>query len=338
MNLQQLRAVRETVRHGFSLTQAAEVLRTTQPSVGRQIRGLEDDLGIDLFTRWGGRLTGLTPHGMAVLPFIEQLLLIEDQLRITVDDIAVKGNRELKVAATQSLAQYALPPALFAFKASYPGVVVKLHQNSAHEVGQMLLHGEADVGIATEAIAQFDNLVVLPCDTWTHTVIVPPGHPLDDGQPLTLQRLATFPLITYEPGCCGRGHIDQAFRRAGILADVVLSATDAEVIKTYTRLGMGVGIVASLAFDASHDAPLKQLDASHLFAINVTHLAIRRGAPLRPHVYDFICTFASSLTREIVEHALSRPAETVDDNPRVLFTGEWAIDGALQGVQNPPAI
>lgn len=307
MNFQQLRSVREAVRQGFNLTVVADVLHTSQPGVSRQIRELEEELGIDIFVRAGKRLTGLTPPGATVLPIIERLLQEADNLKRAGDDFAAQGRGTLTIAATHSQARYALPPAVRDFSAAHPHVELRLHQGSPRQVAELLLSGEADIGVATEALASYPELVALPCYQWTHSVIVPQGHALAEdarrGVPLTLAALARFPIITYEPGYTGRSHIDEAFQRAALPLKVVLSAMDADVIKTYVELGMGVGIIAAIAHDEQRDAALAALDARHLFASNMTRLAIKRGAFLRSYVYGFISTFAAPLTRELVDRA-----------------------------------
>ena len=307
MNFQQLRSVREAVRQGFNLTVVAEVLHTSQPGVSRQIRELEEELGVEIFVRAGKRLTGLTPPGATVLPIIERLLQEADNLKRAGDDFAAQGCGTLTIAATHSQARYALPPAVRDFSAAHPHVELRLHQGSPRQVAELLLSGEADIGVATEALASYPELVALPCYQWTHSVIVPQGHALAEearrGVPLTLAALARFPIITYEPGYTGRSHIDEAFQRAALPLKVVLSAMDADVIKTYVELGMGVGIIAAIAHDEQRDAALAALDARHLFASNMTRLAIKRGAFLRSYVYGFISTFAAPLTRELVDRA-----------------------------------
>ena len=305
MNFQQLRSVREAVRRGFNLTEVANALHTSQPGVSRQIRELEDELGIELFVRVGKRLTGMTEPGGQVLPIIERLLADADNLRNASKDFSEHGVGPLSIAATHSQARYALPAAVRDFRQLYPQVTLSLHQGSPRQVADMLLSGEADIGIATEALAQYEQLVTLPCYRWTHSVVVPPGHALLDGEPLTLQRLARFPLITYDAGYTGRSHIDEAFDREGLSPSIVLSAMDADVIKTYVELGMGVGVVASIAYDEDRDRNLKAIDAGHLFAVNMTRLAFKRGSFLRSHVYGFIETFAPPLTRKVVEQASS---------------------------------
>lgn len=312
MNFQQLRSVRETIRRSFNLTEVAAALHTSQPGVSRQIRELEDELGLQIFVRAGKRLTGLTPPGEAVLPIVERLLHEAENLKRAGEDFARAGVGSLTIAATHSQARYALPAAVRDFRAQHPQVQLHLHQGGPQQVAQMLLDGSADIGIATEALAHYDELLALPCYRWTHCVVVPPDHVLAAearaGQTLTLQRLAQFPLITYEGGYTGRAHIDEAFTRARLAPEVVLVAMDADVIKTYVELGMGVGIVAAIAYDAERDRQLHAIDARHLFAANMTRLAIKRGSYLRDYVYDFIATFASPLTRGFVERAMHSEA------------------------------
>ena len=309
MNFQQLRSVRETVRQGFNLTLVAEVLHTSQPGVSRQLRELEEELGVELFVRSGRRLLGLTPPGQVMLPIVERLLQDAENLRRAGEDFSRSDRGLLTVAATHTQARYALPSAVRDFRESHPQVSFHLQQGSPRQIAQMVLDGQADLGIATEALADYPELVTLPCYRWTHVVVVPPTHPLAQeakgGQALTLERLAQFPLVTYEPGYTGRRHIDDAFSRAGLAFEVVLSAMDADVIKTYVDLGIGVGVIASVAFDEERDRHLTALDARDLFAINTTRVAIKRGAYLRGYVLEFIQTFAPTLTRQVVEQALS---------------------------------
>lgn len=308
MNFQQLRSVREALRCGFNLTEVAGVLHTSQPGISRQIRELEEELGVEIFVRAGKRLTGLTPPGEAVLPIVERLLHDAENLKRAGEEFSAQTSGRLSIAATHTQARYALPQVVRDFRQLYPQVTLNLHQGSPAQVAQMLLDSEADIGVATEGLAQYEQLVALPCYRWTHSVIVPPGHELLDGAPLTLERLARFPVITYNAGYTGRTHIDEAFARAGLQPEVVLSAMDADVIKTYVELGMGVGIVASIAFDPERDRTLRALDARTLFEVNLTRLAIRRGAWLRGYVYAFIEAFAPTLTRSVVEGAMKGEA------------------------------
>jgi LysR family cys regulon transcriptional activator len=306
MNFQQLRSVRETVRCGFNLTEVAAMLYTSQPGVSRQIRELERELGVEVFVRAGKRLTGLTPPGAALLPIVERLLLEADNLKRAGNDFSAHLEGQLSVAATHSQARYALPPVVKDFRDRFPKVTLHLRQGSPKQVAAMLLSGEADIGVATEALADYPQLVTLPCYRWTHGIVVPPGHPLLAlPEPVTLEQLAAYPIITYEQGYTGRAHIDEAFQARGLCPDVVLTAMDADVIKTYVELGMGVGIVASVALDAERDLNLRILDAGHLFRVNVTRLGLRQGAWLRGYAYSFIELFVPTLTREAVAQALA---------------------------------
>jgi LysR family cys regulon transcriptional activator len=306
MNFQQLRAVREAARSGFNLTEVAGVLHTSQPGISRQIRELEDELGVDLFVRAGKRLTGFTPPGAIALPILERLLVESDNLRRVGQEFANQAAGPLSIAATHTQARYALPLVVRDFRRAFPDVTLTLHQGSPKQIADMLLSGEADIGIATEALAHYDQFIALPSYRWTHMLIVPPDHALLQGDaPVTLERLAEFPIITYESGYTGRSHIDDAFAQRGLVPNVMLSAMDADVIKTYVELGMGVGIIASMAFDQERDRQLRAIDAGHLFEMNLTRLAIRRGTWLRGYAYAFIESFASTLTREVVDSALA---------------------------------
>ena len=314
MNFQQLRSVREAVRCGFNLTEVARALHTSQPGVSRQIRELEEELGVDLFVRAGKRLTSLTEVGALIVPIVENMLNDADNLRRAGEEFTKQANGRLSIAATLSQARYALPGAVRDFRQRYPQVTLNLHQGSPKQVAEMLISGEADIGIATEALTKYDNLVALPCYRWTHSVVVPPDHPLLDGQPLSLERLSQFPIITYGAGYTGRLHIDEAFDQAGLELNLVLTAMDADVIKTYVELGLGVGIVASIAFDEERDRNLRAIDAGQLIAINLTKLAVRRGSFLRSYVYDFIATFAPTLTRDVVQKAMATsPGERIEE-------------------------
>lgn len=306
MNFQQFRSVRETVRLGFNLTQVATVLNASQPGISRQIRELEDELGITIFSRAGKRFTGLTPQGATLMPIVERLLLDAENLRRIGQDYSTQLEGQLSVAATHSQARYALPHVVKDFRDKFPKVTLHLHQGSPKQVAAMLLSGEADIGVATEALADYAQLVTLPCYRWTHSVVVPPGHPLlFTSGPITLAQLAQYPIITYELGYTGRAHIDTAFAAQALQPEIVLTAMDADVIKTYVELGMGVGIVASIALDEQRDRNLRILDAGHLFEVNVTRLGIRQGAWLRGYAYSFIELFVPTLSRDVVNQALA---------------------------------
>ena len=335
MNFQQLRAVREAVRCNFNLTDVAQTLHTSQPGVSRQIRELEQELGIALFVRAGKRLTGLTAPGSHVLPIVERLLRESANLRTAGEEFSAQQSGTLSIAATHSQARYALPEAVQDFRAQFPGVRLHLHQGSPRQIAQMLLDGEADVGIATEALADYPQLVALPSYRWTHAVIAPPGHAVLQA-PLTLQSLARFPLITYDTGFTGRTRIDRAFQQSGIAADIALAAMDADVIKTYVSLGMGVGIVASVAYDPARDTALQAVDAGGLFGVNETKLAVRRGTYLRQYVYAFIESFAPTLTASVVQQALRGDGDGDGDVTDADTTDDDVLNAQATGASGAP--
>ena len=313
MNFQQLKAVREATRSGYNLTEVANVLYTSQPGVSRQIRELEEELGVDIFVRAGKRLTGLTPPGEAILPIVDRLLLEADNLRRAGADFHASRSGQLSIAATHSQARYALPMVVRDFRAQFPDVALHLHQGSPRQVAEMLLSGAADIGVATEALTGYASLATLPGYRWTHSVVVPPEHPLlQAGGAVSLQALAQYPIITYEQGYTGRAHIDEAFAAAGISTNVVLTAMDADVIKTYVELGMGIGIVASIAFDENRDRQLRALDAGHLFKVNTTRIALRKGVWLRAYALQFIESFVPTLTKDIVQQAVAASPQLVE--------------------------
>lgn len=305
MNFQQLRSVREAARRGYNLTEVANVLFTSQPGVSRQIRELEEELGVEIFERNGKRLTGLTEPGKGILHIIERLLLEAENLRQASHEYAGEKSGTLAVATTHTQARYVLPRVVQTFRASFPDVRIALQQSSPEHIAEWVISGKADVGIATEGLSQFDELVSFPCYRWSHVIVVPEGHPLSAVGTVTLAQLAAYPLITYDVGFTGRGHIDDAFREAGIGTDIVLTAMDSDVIQQYVALGLGVGIVASMAVEHNPAPGLRAVEAAHLFAPNVTRLAVRRGAYLRSYVLEFILQFAPELKRQDIETALN---------------------------------
>lgn len=304
MNFQQLRSIRETARCGYNLTEVANVLFTSQPGVSRQIRELEEELGVDIFERNGKRLTGLTDPGRGILVIIDRLLLEAENLQRASQEYAGQEIGTLTVAATHTQARYMLPKVVQGFRAAFPKVRIALQQSSPEHIAEWVLSGKADIGIATEGLSQFDGLVSFPCYRWHHSVVVPEGHPLLAETSLTLEDLAQYPLITYDLGFTGRGHIDDAFKKADIATDIVLTAMDSDVIQQYVSLGLGVGIVASMAVQKDGTNGLKVIDSAHLFAQNVTRLAVRRGAYLRQYTYDFIQQFAPDLSRADIDEAM----------------------------------
>ncbi len=305
MNFQQLRSIRETARRGYNLTEVANALFTSQPGVSRQIRELEDELGVVIFERNGKRLTGMTEPGKGILKIIDRLLVEAENLQQASMDYAGQNSGTLTIAATHTQARYALPKVVQSFRNDFPDVRIALQQSAPDHIAEWVLSGKADIGIATEGLSQFPDLVSFPCYRWSHLIVVPDGHPLLNSSPIKLEDLAEHPLITYDVGFTGRGHIDAAFAKAGVRTDIVLTAMDSDVIKQYVSLGLGVGIVASMAFDHGRDKGLRAVEASHLFAPNVTRLALRRGAYLRSYAYHFIEQFAPGITRAEIDRALS---------------------------------
>jgi LysR family cys regulon transcriptional activator len=305
MNFQQLRSVREAARRDFNLTEVANALFTSQPGVSRQIRELEEELGVVIFERNGKRLTGLTPPGKGILKIVEKLLVEAENLQQASAEFAAQDSGTLTVAVTHTQARYALPQVVQSFRNAFPGVRIALQQSAPEHIAEWVLSGKADIGIATEGLSAFPDLVSFPCYRWSHLVVAPEGHPIfSSGQPLKLEDLAEHPLITYDVGFTGRSHIDAAFVEAGLAPDIVLTAMDSDVIKQYVALGMGVGIVASMAFDHGRDKGMRAIEASHLFAPNVTRLAVRKGSYLRAYAYHFIERFAQGYTRSDIEKAL----------------------------------
>jgi LysR family cys regulon transcriptional activator len=303
MNLQQLRYVRETVRQGLNLTEAANVLFTSQPGVSKQIRELEDELGVEIFVRRGKRLVQLTEPGQVVVQVIERLLGEVDNLRRVGEEFADQDVGRLTIATTHTQARYALPPVVQEFRRRFPRVSLSLHQGSPTQIAELVMAGQADVAIATEALDRYGDLLTLPGYTWHHSVVVPDGHPLLESPVLRLEDLSRYPIITYSSAFTGRSHIDHAFAARGLKMEVVLTAIDADVIKTYAELGLGVGIIAAMAYDVERDRGLRALDAGHLFEPSVTRVAVRRTAFLRGYVYEFMHLFAPHLDRAAVDAA-----------------------------------
>jgi LysR family transcriptional regulator, cys regulon transcriptional activator len=295
MNFQQLRYVREAVRRNLNLTEVANVLFASQSGVSKQIKDLEDELGVDIFVRRGKRLTGLTEPGKAVHRLIERMLLDAENLRRVARQYADEDTGHLVVATTHTQARYALPPVIRQFKEAFPKVHLALRQGSPRQIGQMLVDGEADIAIATEGLDSYADILTFPCYTWHHVIVVPKDHPLAARTNVTLEEVADFPIITYERDITGRSHIDEAFEKTGQLPDVVLTAIDADVIKTYVELGMGVGIVAAMAYDPKRDTGLVALDSQHLFEASTTRVGVRKGAILRAYAYRLIEMFAPQL-------------------------------------------
>lgn len=304
MNLQQLRYLNEVVRQGLKISGAADALFTSQPGISKQIRQLEDELGIEIFVRNGKRIVAITEPGKAVLEIAQRMLHDMENIKQVGQEFHAQDSGQLTIATTHTQARYALPQVVKQFIACYPKVKLGLHQGSPTQIAEQVLSGEADIGIATESLALYDDLIVLPGYEWHHCVITPPHHALLKEKTLTLEAIARYPIITYDFAFTGRGKINEAFQEAGITPNIALTAIDADVIKTYVELGLGIGILAHMSFIPERDKHLRMLEAGHLFKPSTTRIAIRRNEYLRGYTYDFIELFAPHLTREAVTRAM----------------------------------
>ncbi len=309
MNLQQLRYLCAVVDNGMNVSVAAEALYTSQPGISKQIRQLEEELGVPIFVRQGKRMAALTSGGEVIVATARRALQELGNLKRVGAEFKDEDTGTLSIATTHTQARYVLPPVLLRFSERYPKVRLLLQQGNPLQVAQQTVRSEADVGIATEALADFTELVTLPCYTWNRCVLVPKGHPLTKAGTLTLEELARYPIVTYDFSFTGRSAINAAFAAKRISPNVVLTALDADVIKTYVGSGFGVGIVAQMAWDAARDVQFERIEAAHLFADSTTRLALRRGVYLRGYVYDFITLFAPQFGRAAVDAALRGEAE-----------------------------
>ena len=303
MKLQQLRYIREVARHGLNVSATAESLYTSQSGISKQVRMLEDELGLKIFQRGGKHLTEVTQAGEVIIELADTILEQVDKLRQVAQEYTDERKGTLAIATTHTQARYVLPGIVRSFRGKYPEVSLHMHQGTPVQISEYAAKGTVEFAIATEALELFDNLVMMPCYHWNRSVIVPRDHPLAQAGRLTLRGIAAYPIVTYVFGFTGRSQLDRAFNRAGLKPQVVFTATDADVIKTYVRAGMGIGIVASLAYDPELDADLECLDAGHLFQQATTRIGFRRGIFLRNYMYDFIELFAPHLTRDLVQQA-----------------------------------
>lgn len=308
MNLQQLRYLCAIVDHGLNVSSAAGALLTSQPGISKQVRQLEDELGLRIFVRQGKRLTALTPAGIDVVATARRALREIANVRRLAEEFRGDDAGVLRIATTHTQARYVLPRVLAAFSARFPRLRLVLHQGNPAQVAGRTAAGDVDVGIATEALGDYPELVTLPCHRWNRGILVPAGHPLTRQHPLTLEAIAIHPIVTYDSAFTGRSAINEAFSAKGLEPNVVLTALDADVIKTYVELGMGIGIIALMAFDPAKDRGFEMLDASHLFAASTTRLALRRGVFLRGYTYEFITLFAPQYRRAAVDAALAGTA------------------------------
>ncbi|MBI3068352.1 MAG: HTH-type transcriptional regulator CysB [Betaproteobacteria bacterium] len=304
MKLQQLRYVCEVARRGLNLSGAAEALHTSQPGISKQIRLLEEEIGVKVFVRHGKRLIGVTEPGRTILAIAGRVLKDVENLRQVGLEYASEDSGALIIATTHTQARYALPPVIQRFTQRYPKVRLSLREGSPQQIAQLVLSGEADIAIATEAPDLYQDLVMLPCYQWNRCVITPLNHPLLRLPKLTIDAIARYPIITYDFALSADSPIKRAFEARGIQPSVVLTAIDADVIKAYVELGLGVGILAKMAFDPARDLGLRLIDASHLFEPSTTRIGIRRNAYMRGYAFDFIELFAPHLNRKMVETAL----------------------------------
>lgn len=303
MNIRQLRFISAVAKHGLNVSATADSLYTSQPGVSKQIRQLEDELDVQIFERNGRQLTRVTPAGEAIIELADRALIEIDTIKRTAQEFSDPGRGNLAIAASHTQAKYALPPVLEALHQRYPRVTVELHQGTPLQIAQLVNDGAADVAIATESMEHFEDLVMLPCFSWQRAVLVPRDHPLCEPGTLTLAALAEHPLVTYVFAFSGRSPLDEAFRKAGLKPRIGVTATDADVIKSYVRSGFGVGLLARMACDPDADGDLAVLDASHLFRPSTARIGFRRGSYLRGFTYEFIELFAPHLGRELVDTA-----------------------------------
>jgi LysR family cys regulon transcriptional activator len=305
MKLQQLRYIWEVARHDLNVSVTAQSLYTSQPGISKQIRLLEDELGVEIFSRSGKHLTRITPAGEAILRIAGEILRKVDSIKQIAQEFSDEHKGSLSIATTHTQARYALPPVISEFIRRYPDVSLHMHQGTPIQISEMAADGTVDFAVATEALELFGDLIMMPCYVWNRAVVVQKNHPLAQVSHLTLEELARQPLVTYTFGFTGRSKLDDAFINAGLTPRVVFTATDADVIKTYVKLGLGVGIIARMAC-RDLDPDLVALDASHLFEPSTTKIGFRKGTFLRGFMYDFIEQFAPHLTKAVVDEAVER--------------------------------
>ena len=307
MNLHQFRFVQEAVRRNLNLTETARALHTSQPGVSKAIIELEEELGVEIFARHGKRLKRVTEPGEHVLKSIEVIMREVGNLRRIGEQFSAQDSGTLSIATTHTQARYVLPQSVARLRAAFPKVNVSLHQGSPHQVARMLIEEVAEIGIATESLTQYEELVTLPCYEWQHMLVMPLDHPLASQENITLEELALQPLITYHPSFTGRTKVDLAFAAKRLQPRIALEAIDSDVIKTYVRLGLGVGIVAEMALkDDGTNSDLLALPAGHLFGVNVARVAFKRSAYLRNFVYKFVELLNDKLDRNMITKAMSK--------------------------------
>lgn len=305
MKLQQLRYVWEIANHDLNVSATAESLYTSQPGISKQVRMLEDELGIQIFARSGKRLTHVTAAGEVIVEMSRDILYEVENIRRVAEEYSNERRGSLSIATTHTQARYALPPVIEEFRAEYPEVALHMNQGAPEQIARLAENGEVEFAIATEGMEHFNNLIMMPCYRWTRAVVVPNGHPLSSKASISLQDVAEQPLVTYVFGFTGRSRLDEAFLAAGLKPNIVFTATDTDVIKTYVRMGLGIGIIATMAYDPEWDSDLTVIDASHLFRPSVTYIGCRKGTFMRRFMLDFVSLFASHLTDDLVTAVLA---------------------------------
>ncbi|MFT4712270.1 MAG: LysR family cys regulon transcriptional activator [Candidatus Azotimanducaceae bacterium] len=313
MKLQQLRYIWEVAHHDLNVSATAQSLYTSQPGISKQIKLLEDELGVEVFARSGKHLTRITPAGETIIEKAGEILRKVESIKQVAQEFSNEKKGSLSIATTHTQARYALPDVIGRFIEKYPEVSLHMHQGSPIQIAEMAADGAVDFAIATEGLELFGDLVMMPCYNWNRCILVPKDHPLANIKELTLEQVSEHPLVTYVFGFTGRSKLDEAFIQLGLVPKVVFTATDADVIKTYVRLGLGIGIVAHMAFDPVKDADLVAIDASHLFEPSTTVIGCRRGTFLRGYMYEFVELFAPHLNREMVDQAFEKNNRTEMD-------------------------
>ena len=306
MKLQQLRCIFQIVQSEFNISKASEVLNTSQPGVSKQINLLEDEIGIKIFQRNGKRLVNLTEPGELILSSIEKILQESNNIKVISEEYIEKDQGTFTIATTHTQARYKLPKVVEEFVKKYPKTNLNIHQGNPSQVTDQIINGEADVGIATESINLSEDILTIPCYQWNRCIVMPKNHPLTEVRRITLEDLAAYPMITYDYAFTGSTIVSEVFKNANIEPNIMLTAIDADVIKTYVSLNMGIGLIAEMAFDASTDHPMVSRDVSHLFPLSTTYIGIRRENFLRKYTSDFIRMFIPKASENELKKILNK--------------------------------
>lgn len=306
MKLQQLRYIVEVLNNNLNVSATAESLYTSQPGISKQVRMLEDELGVQIFGRSGKHLTHVTEAGNDIINIAREILAKVESIKAVSREHTLPDQGKLNIATTHTQARYALPAVIKGFMDKYPKVSLHMHQGTPSQISDLAAKGEADFAIATESLHLYNDLIMLPCYHWNRSIIVNRNHVLANKESITIEDIAQYPLVTYVFGFTGRSELDEAFNRAGLDPKIVFTATDADVIKTYVRMGVGIGVIATMAIDERLDEDLVKIDASHLFDYSTTKIGFRKGTFLRSYMYDFIERFAPHLTKDVIERAMTQ--------------------------------